>query len=90
MKDVTKLLLVLIAIPLWLIAAKLYYPSQTPGYFIPTRGDWWALRDIESLEKRKERHTALRQSLPLVHIDGGTVDVQGSVSVDGGRIEIDN
>lgn len=89
MKDVTKLLLVLIAIPLWLIAAKLYYPSQTPGYFIPTRGDMLALRDLKDNDERQAKSISLRSSLPLVHIQGGDVDVRGSVSVDG-PVSIDN
>lgn len=78
MDNTAKAILAVIAAALCFIALKLYV--STP----PTFGDFRALKDIQDNDKRQEQRLKLIEKLPLVRVQGGTIDadIQGSVSID--------
>lgn len=82
MDTISKVILSVIAIALCAIAFKLYYPGSSVSG-LPTRGDFFALKDIQDPEKRREKHMNLMKSIPLVRVEGGTIDaeVSGTVSI---------
>lgn len=47
-----------------------------------TRADFINARKIENDEERKAVFVQLRQRVPVVHVDGGSIEVSGSVSID--------
>lgn len=78
MDNTIKAILAVIAIALCAITLKLYVSAP------PTLGDFLALNDIKDAEKRQKQQLKLIASLPLVRVQGGTIDanIQGSVSID--------
>ncbi len=76
MENYVKVVLTVIAVLLGSIVLKLYLLQP------PTYGDFIALRDIADAETRKQKRIALVRSLPLVRVQGGSIDVSGSVSID--------
>lgn len=68
-------LLAIIAAALVSIAAKLWFFAP------PTFGDYLSIRDVPA-ETRAEAREALMRSLPLVRVQGGDIDVSGSVSIE--------
>lgn len=83
MDNISKTILTVIAVALCVIAFKLFNPG---GSFVgsPTFGDFIALKDIKDPKQRKEAHLRLKQSIPLVRVQGGKIDadVSGNVSID--------
>lgn len=75
--DPQSILLTVIAAALVSISVKLWFFAP------PTFGDFLALRDVQS-EKKTEARMAMMRKLPLVRVQGGDIDVSGSVSIDGG------
>lgn len=69
-------LLAIIAAALVSIAVKLWF------FVPPTFGDYLSIRDAPA-ETRAEARKALMRSLPLVRVQGGDVEVSGSVEVTG-------
>jgi DNA phosphorothioation-dependent restriction protein DptG len=64
------LLLTIIAVNLCAITVKLY------AFSIPSRGDFYALQHAQSpidLIERAEQIKKLNDSIPIIHIEGGTV-----------------
>jgi len=81
----TKFILTVIAISLSAIALILFeLPQAQAGVFSqgPTRGDFIALRGITDPALRKAARDRLFSSIPLVWVQGGDVDVSGSVEID--------
>ena len=89
MDAISKGILSVIAVALCAIAFKLYSPNAVSFVGAPTRGDFQALKDITDPEQRREAHLRLVKSIPLVRVEGGQIDVSGSVSIDG-AVTIDN
>lgn len=80
----SKSLLTVIAVALCAITAKLYLPMANrigPHVGAPTRGDLAAARTSSSTNSSAEMRQ-LKLDVPLSWIDGGDVEVSGSVSVD--------
>lgn len=82
----TKAVLTLIAAALCAITAKLYLPAANrigPHIGSPTRYDLFMLKDMKDGDQRNSSLKQIKLDVPLNWIDGGNVDVSGSVSIDG-------
>lgn len=70
--NITKAILAVIAVALCVIAFKLCFPAKTSPVF----GDFQALKDIQDDNQRNEHRKKLMQDLPIIRIQGGSVDAQ--------------
>jgi hypothetical protein len=48
---------------------------------IPTRNDYLAIKNISNSEDLKVKRIALNNSIPIVHVNGGDIDVSGTVDI---------
>ena len=48
---------------------------------IPTRNDYLAIKNISNSEELKVKRIALNNSIPIVHVNGGDIDVSGTVDI---------
>ena len=71
MDNYTKGVLTAIAVGVWVIALQLMTTHRPP----PTVGDLRALRDMADASQRQEARSRILRSLPLVHVQGGSLDV---------------
>ncbi len=85
----TKVVLTVIAVALGVVALRIVEPQEAnaAGFSLasaPTYGDILALRDIKDTTQRKEAYLAILRRIPLVRVQGGSVDaaVSGSVEID--------
>lgn len=72
----TKAVLTVIAITLSLITIKLFEPKPAQAAMLggPTFGDFLDLRKVEDVEKRKVAYANFMRSLPMVRVQGGSID----------------
>ncbi len=80
----TKGILTVIAIALSTIALKLSVVPANAGILSqgPTFGDLLDLRSIKDSEELKAARINIYRAVPLVRVQGGQVDVSGSVEID--------
>jgi len=91
------ILLTIITASLVAIVAKLYLPQAEhigPRIALPRYGDLLALASVSDTAVRKQALQELIRNLPLVRVQGGDIDVSGTVSVEGtvdvgGSVSID-
>jgi hypothetical protein len=48
---------------------------------IPTRNDYLAIKNISNSEELKAKRIALNNLIPIVHVNGGDIDVSGTVDI---------
>jgi hypothetical protein len=48
---------------------------------IPTRNDYLALKNISDSDEVDAKRDAITNSIPIVHINGGDIDVSGTVDI---------
>ena len=48
---------------------------------IPTRNDYLAIKNISNSENLKAKRIALNNLIPIVHVNGGDIDVSGTVDI---------
>jgi hypothetical protein len=48
---------------------------------IPTRNDYLAIKNISNSEELKAKRIALNKLIPIVHVNGGDIDVSGTVDI---------
>jgi hypothetical protein len=48
---------------------------------IPTRNDYLALKNISDSDELDAKRDAITNSIPIVHINGGDIDVSGTVDI---------
>lgn len=80
-----KVILTVIALLLAAIVAKLYLPAAQligPQISPPTRGEMTEARKLNDSSARRARLENLRARTPAVWVDGGDIEVNGSVDVD--------
>ena len=85
-------LLAVIAVSLLAIVAKLYCPvaqSVGPRLYGPVRGDLVALRQVEDKELRAEERKRIYEEMPIVWVSGGSIDVDGGYIEVTGSVQID-
>ena len=87
----SNIVLTVIALLLGAIVAKLYLPATQligPQISPPTRGEAIAARKITDPTYRRARLEELRSRTPAVWVNGGDIEVSGSVDV-GNTVEIE-
>jgi len=81
----TNAILTIIALLLAAVAAKLYLPAAQligPQISPPTRGEMAEARKLSDSSARRARLEDLRARVPAVWVNGGDIEVSGSVYVD--------
>jgi hypothetical protein len=85
MDKYTKFLLTVITVSVSLIAVKMYFPYINQGDLNPgpvTFLDFYYANKIKDIEAKKTKFMSLAKRLPLVRVQGGEIQVSGSVDVD--------
>ncbi len=83
MDTYSKVIFAVIALSLSIIAAKLEGPRDAHAAMLggPTFGDLMDLSKIKDSSERSKEHLRIIRSIPLVRVQGGDIDVSGSVDV---------
>lgn len=79
----SKLIFTIIALSLGIIAAQALAPKEAHAAILggPTYGDLMDLSKIKDSSERSKEHRRIIRSIPLVRVQGGDIEVSGSVDV---------